>query len=166
MTWAERRLDGAGNGSVGLDATLFFSPTFGFTGQAIQSYGEFAQGTEAFFLRPAYDSPTGHLHVRYTHLGDRFGDNVNVVGFVRDDDRREVDAAAEKTIWFDTGPLEMLEYASILSTALISILIDVETTLKDTRPIAERIRLPGDSKYRTLITIKKSPLNSHLLSLE
>lgn len=39
MTWAERRLDGEGSGSVGLDATLFFSRTFGLTGQLIQSYG-------------------------------------------------------------------------------------------------------------------------------
>ena len=112
VTWAERRLDGAANGSVGLDATLFFSSAFGFTGQAIQSYGEFSEGTEAFFLRPSYDSPTGHFHVRYTHLGDRFGDNVNVVGFVRDDDRRELDAAVEKTIWLETGPLERFGYDS------------------------------------------------------
>ena len=87
VTWAERRLDGAANGSVGLDATLFFSSTFGLTGQAIESYGEFDQGTRAFFLRPAYDSPTGHFHVRYTHIEERFGDNINSVGFVRDDDR-------------------------------------------------------------------------------
>ncbi len=112
VTWAERRLDGAANGSVGMDATLFFSSTFGFTGQAIHSYGAFDQGTSAFFLRPSFDSPTGHFHVRYTHLGKRFGDNVNAVGFVRDDDRREWDSAAEKTIWFETGPLEKLDYES------------------------------------------------------
>ena len=111
-TWAERRLDGRTNGSVGLDATLFFSSTFGFTGQAIQSYGEFDDGTTAFFLRPSYDSPTGHFHVRYTHLGDRFGDNINSVGFVRDDDRRELDSAVEKTVWVDSGPLERVEYSS------------------------------------------------------
>jgi hypothetical protein len=111
-TWAERRLDGRTNGSVGLDATLFLSSTLGFTGQAIQSYGEFDDGTTAFFLRPSYDSPTGHFHVRYTHLGDRFGDNINSVGFVRDDDRRELGSAVEKTIWVESGPLERFEYGS------------------------------------------------------
>ena len=111
-TWAERRLDGQANGSVGLDATLFFTSTLGFTGQAIQSYGEFDDGTAAFFLRPSYDSPTGHFHVRYTHLGDRFGDNVNTVGFVRDDNRRELDSAVEKTIWFETGTLLRFQYES------------------------------------------------------
>jgi hypothetical protein len=111
-TWAERRMDGVGQGSAGLDATLFFSPTFGFTGQLIRSYGEHDTGTWAYFLRPSYDSPTGHFHVRYTHLGQRFGDNVNAIGFVRDDNRREVDSALEKTLWFEAGFLERMEYGS------------------------------------------------------
>jgi len=111
-TWAERRADGSGQGSAGLDANLFFSRTFGFTGQLIQSYGAYDEGTTAFFLRPSYDSPTGHFHVRYTHLGDRFGDNVNAIGLVRDDNRREVDSALGKTVWFASGFLEQMEYGS------------------------------------------------------
>lgn len=112
VTWAERRLESQGSGSVSMDATLFFSSTWGFTGQAVQSYGEFTDGTTAFFLRPSYDSPTGHVHVRFTHLGDRFGDNVNAIGFVRDDDRRELDSAIQKTVWFESGLLERFEYSS------------------------------------------------------
>jgi ATP-dependent Clp protease ATP-binding subunit ClpB len=50
----------------------------------------------AYFIRPSYDSSTGHFHVRYTHLGDRLRDNVNAIGFIRDDNRREIDSAAEK----------------------------------------------------------------------
>lgn len=111
-TWAERRMDGEGNGSIGLDATLFFSDRFGFTGQAIESFGMYDSGTRAFFVRPAYDSPTGHFHVRYTHMGDRFGDNVNAIGFVRDDNRRELDSAFDKTFWIDDGPIERFEYGS------------------------------------------------------
>jgi len=111
-TWAERRLEGSAQGSAGIDATLFFSSTFGFTGQLIRSFGPYDEGVWGYFLRPSYDSPTGHFHVRYTHLGDRFGDNVNAVGFVRDDNRRELDSALEKTIWFETGFLERVEYGS------------------------------------------------------
>lgn len=110
--WSGRQLDGTGQGSVSADATLFFTQTFGFTGQIVQSYGEFDSGTQAFFIRPSYDSNTGHFHVRYTHLGDRFADNVNAVGFVRDDDRREIDSAIEKTVWFESGFLERFEYSS------------------------------------------------------
>jgi hypothetical protein len=112
MTWADRRESGAANGSVGLDATLFFTRTLGLTGQAVRSYGPYDDGVWAFFLRPSYDSPTGHFHVRYTHLGERFRDNVNLVGFVQDDDRREMDSALNKTFWLRRGVLERLDYGS------------------------------------------------------
>lgn len=110
--WAERRAEGSGQGSVSMDATLFFTRTLGFTGQVVESYGPHDTGTRGFFVRPSYDSPTGHFHVRYTHLGERMADNVNAVGFIRDDDRRELDSAVEKTLWFAGGRLEQLEYGS------------------------------------------------------
>ena len=110
--FANRTLGGVNQGSAGVDASLFFTDTFGFTGQLVQSYGEHDRGTVAFFARPAYDSATAHAHVRYTHLGDRFADNVNVIGFVRDDDRRELDGAVEKTLWPQNGPTERVQYSS------------------------------------------------------
>ncbi len=112
VTWADRRVDGSGDGSVSMDATLFFSSTLGFTGQLVRSYGPEENGVWAFFLRPSYDSPTGHFHVRYTHLGESFADNANGIGFIPDDNRREIDSALEKTFWLSTGPLERLEYRS------------------------------------------------------
>jgi hypothetical protein len=112
LNWADRRLDGAGDGSVEIDATLFFSPTLGLTGQVARSYGPGEDGVWAFFLRPSYDSPTGHVHVRYTHLGENFADNANGIGFITDDNRREVDSAIERTFWLSTGVLERLRYGS------------------------------------------------------
>jgi hypothetical protein len=109
---ANRTLEGEQQGSVSTDATLFFTRTLGMTAQAAQSWGPFNRGTEAFFLRPAFDSPTTHFHVRYTHLGDRFADNVNVVGLIRDDDRRELDSALEQTFWLTESPLQLVEYGS------------------------------------------------------
>ena len=76
---ANRSHDGRRQGSAEIDANLFFTQTFGFTGQFVKSYGEFGRGSVAFFARPSYDSATGHAHVRYTHLGDRFADNVGDV---------------------------------------------------------------------------------------
>jgi hypothetical protein len=110
--WAGRHASGNGEGSISLDATLFFSSAFGMTAQAVQSYGSAETGTAAFFVRPSYDSPTGHFHVRYSHVGENFQRNVNRVGFVRDDDRREVDSAIEKTVWFGSGAFERLTYDS------------------------------------------------------
>jgi len=109
---ANRHLDGVNQGSVGVDANLFFSKTTGMTAQAVKSHGPYEQGSWAYFIRPAYDSPTGHFHVRYTNLGDRFADNANVIGFISDDDRHELDSAVEKTIWLKSGLLQRLGYDS------------------------------------------------------
>jgi hypothetical protein len=116
FTLANRTLDGSHQGSFGADWTLFFTKTLGMTGQLVQSWGGGGganeTGTWAYFVRPAYDSPTGHFHVRYTHLGDRFADNANAVGFIRDDDRRELDAAVERTFWIRGRGVERVVYDS------------------------------------------------------
>lgn len=109
---ANRRYRGIDEGSAGIDTNVLLGKTFNFTGQFVKSWGTFGTGTTAFFVRPSYDSPTGHAHVRYTHLGDHVGENVNPIGQIRDDDRRELDGAIEKTVWFGGGPAERLEYNS------------------------------------------------------
>jgi hypothetical protein len=108
----DRNLDRRDQGSVSADANLFFSRTLGMTTQVVESYGPYRHGTEGFFLRPAYDSPTGHFHVRYTQLGDRLGDNLNATGQIPDDDRREIDSALERTVWVEHGPVEQVGYDS------------------------------------------------------
>ena len=109
---ANRTLNGRYQGSASADATLFFTRQLGMTAQFAQSWGLFDSGTQAYFFRPSFDSPTSHFHVRYTHLGQRFADNVNVIGFIRDDDRRELDSALDHTFWFDSGALQRIEYDS------------------------------------------------------
>ena len=74
--------------------------------------GDFKGNNVAFFLRPSIDTATFHFHVRYTQLGETFGDNANAVGFIRDDNRRELDSALEKTFWFKRGFLERIDYGS------------------------------------------------------
>ncbi len=109
---ANRSLAGVNQGSVSVDANLFFTRTIGMTAQAIESWGPFARGSGAFFLRPSYDSATGHFHVRYTDLGEHLADNINVIGQIKDDDRREIDSALEKTIWVRNGAFEQVQYES------------------------------------------------------
>ena len=109
---ANRRFDGRDEGSFSADANLLFGRTFNLTAQAVKSYGLFAHGTEAFFVRPSYDSPTGHFHVRYGHLGDRVADNLNVVGQIVDDDRREVDSHVTKIVWIRSGAFEQVKHDS------------------------------------------------------
>jgi hypothetical protein len=109
---ADRLFDGLRQGSLSADANLFFTRTFGMTAQVLKSYGPFAHGTNGFFIRPSYDSSTAHFHVRYGDLGERVADNLNVVGQIVDDDRREVDSNASKTLWIRNGVFEQLRYAS------------------------------------------------------
>ncbi|MFQ5790613.1 MAG: DUF5916 domain-containing protein, partial [Acidobacteriota bacterium] len=109
---SNRYLTGENRGSIGLDTSLFFTETFRFTGQLIRSHGPEEGGRWAFFVRPSRDTSTSHVHFRYTHLGDRFGDHVNAIGFIRDDDRREMDSAVEKQFWIRQGPLERVAYDS------------------------------------------------------
>lgn len=109
---SNRALNGAHQGAVELDGNLFFSKTLGLTGQFVKTHGPFKSGTVAWYVRPSYDSPTGHFHVRVTHLGDRVRDNLNVVGQVNDDDRRELDSAAERTWFVKDSPVERVAYDS------------------------------------------------------
>jgi len=110
---AANKLVGEKNfGTAGIDTSLYFTNTFKFTGQFTLSYGEYNKDNLAFFLRPSYDSATFHIHLRYTHLGKYFGDNANQVGFIRDDDRRELDSAIEKTFWIKKWGLDRIKYNS------------------------------------------------------
>jgi hypothetical protein len=109
---ANRTVEGRYQGSTSADATLFFTRSLGMTAQFAQSWGPFDRGTQAYFMRPAFDSPTTHFHVRYTHLGESFADNVNAVGFVQDDDRRELDSAFDHTFWIESGAVQRVEYDS------------------------------------------------------
>lgn len=112
VTVTNRFLDGVNQGSAGLDANLFFTKTWNLTAQYVASWGLYRQGTQGYYVRPSYDSPTGHFHVRFTNLGERIAENVNPVGQIKDDDRRELDSAVEKTWWVRQGAVEQVQYGS------------------------------------------------------
>jgi hypothetical protein len=109
---ANRRAGGRNRGTAGLDAALYFSKTFSFTGQLAVGYGDAGRTDAALFLRPSIDTSTFHAHIRYTHLGSDFGDNVNAVGYIRDDNRNELDSAIEKTFWTGGAVLDKIGYDS------------------------------------------------------
>lgn len=109
---SNRRWNGADQGAFSADTSLFFSRTVSMTAQLAKTYGPFSRGTTAFLLRPSYDSPTGHFHVRYGHLGDRVADNLNVIGQIVDDDRREADSHITKIVWIRRGVFEQIRHDS------------------------------------------------------
>jgi len=106
---ANRRVEGENVGSVGVDMTLFFTDTLGMTGQLVRTHGPTNDGTIGWFLRPAFDSANSHLHIRYTSLDAGLQENMNVIGFLRDDDRREFDTNGTHTFWFENGAFEKVK---------------------------------------------------------
>jgi len=99
-------------GALGSDLFLNLPGDWYITGQAIVSWPDPGLDTGAFFLRAEKKTDVYDYHLRYTELGERFRDNVNTVGFIRDDDRRELDAAASYTWYPRSGPFQFLEYDS------------------------------------------------------
>ena len=94
------------SGSIGLVSTLFFTDVLGMTSQVIKSYGEADKGTWTYFFRPAYDSQFTHFHVRYSHYGESVMENINVIGFIRDDDRKEFDTNIRRHFWINKYGIE------------------------------------------------------------
>ena len=109
---SNRRFNNADQGAFSADTNLFFGRTFNMTAQAVKTYGPFGHGTMAFLIRPSYDSSTGHFHVRYGHIGTRVADNLNVIGQIVDDDRRELDSHVTKIVWLRKGAFEQFRYDS------------------------------------------------------
>ncbi len=109
---ANKRISGINQGVLGIDTSLYFTKTFSFTGQWAVSYSDGQKSDLAFFLRPSYDSSTFHIHLRYTYLGDKFADNANAVGFIRDDNRHELDSNITKVFWLRKWGLDRINYFS------------------------------------------------------
>jgi len=105
---ANRDSRGENAGSIGLDTNIFFTEKLGMTAQILRAHGPENDGVIGWFLRPAYDSATTHFHIRYSDLDVGLRENVNAIGFLRDDDRQEWDSYLGHTLWFDTGVLEKI----------------------------------------------------------
>ncbi len=106
---ANRNFEGKDAGSIGVDTTMFFTDALGMTAQLMRVHGPTADGGLAWFLRPAWDTATSHFHVRYTNLDVGILEDINAVGFLTDDDRKEFDTNAGHTFWFDSGSIEKVK---------------------------------------------------------
>lgn len=103
---ANRMYKGENQGSLGLATTMFFTKYLGLTSQLIKSYGEYQTGTWTYFIRPSFDSKTSHFHLRYTHVGENVMENMNAIGMIRDDNRREFDTNVKRKFWVNRYRLE------------------------------------------------------------
>lgn len=107
---ANRLVNGKNIGAAGIDTSFRFSNAFEIGGQLATSYGNYDSDNTAFFICPSFSSETLHLHLAYIHLGNNFADNVNEVGFIPDDNRKELDCALENAFVVKNGSLEQVRY--------------------------------------------------------
>ena len=99
LTYADKIWEDGYARSLGLDYVLNLGKTWKFTGQFIGSApGDFASHS-AWFLRFARENNIYHYHIRYSNFGNNFRDNVNQTGFIRDDDRHELDGDISYKWW-------------------------------------------------------------------
>jgi len=107
-----RHSSGGEVGALGTDIFLNLPSDWYVTGQAILSWPDPGLSTGAYFLRAERKTNIYDYHLRYTELGERFRYNVNTVGYIRDDNRRELDSALGYVWWRESGPFRFIEYDS------------------------------------------------------
>lgn len=106
---ANRTCRGDNQGSLGLDANLFFTETLGATAQFVRAHGPSNDGKMTWFIRPTFDNATSHFHIRYSHWGIGLMENMNAVGFIHDDNRKEFDTNLSHTLWIQEGFVEEID---------------------------------------------------------
>lgn len=99
-------------GTAGIYADLHLTNKFKLEGQFALGYEEERKGNIAFILGPTYDTRTFHIHLHYKQIDENFSDKVNHVGFIPDDNRRELDSAINKAFSFKGGIIERIGYIS------------------------------------------------------
>lgn len=87
---ANRLQDGRSSGTAGFEGAFKLGPALNLAGRAALAYGPAGPASFAFLLRPSYDTETTRIHFAFVQIGEEFGEQANGVGFVRDDNRREL----------------------------------------------------------------------------
>ena len=112
LTAANKYVGKKNKGTAGIEANLDITDKFKLSGQFALSYGDYGKNNTAFYVGPSYDSRNFHFHFHYKQIDKYFGDNANYVGFIPDDNRRELDSAINKTFPLRRGILERIRYRS------------------------------------------------------
>ncbi len=103
FTYADKITDTAYVRSYSLDYVLNLGKTWKLTGQMVTSAPGDFKSHSAWFVRFARENNIYHYHLRYSNFGENFQDNVNETGFIRDDDRHELDSDISYRFWLDNS---------------------------------------------------------------
>ena len=112
MLFVDKEWDGGFNRVLSLDGVFHFPGDFHFTTQFVAGAPGPLKENYGGFVRLVRENNIYHYHLRYTELGERLKESVNGVGFIRDDDRRELDSAVRYKWWVKKSGVEYLYYFS------------------------------------------------------
>jgi len=112
LIYLNKEWSGGYNRVLGMDAVLHLPNEFHFTSQLIAAAPGDVKKNYGGFVRLARENNIYHYHLRYTELGENFKESVNGVGYIRDDNRRELDSAVEYKWWIKKSGIEFVDYSS------------------------------------------------------
>ena len=112
MTLIDKEWHGGSNRVLSLDGVFNLPNQFYFTTQIVTGAPGILKKNYGGFLRLARENNIYHYHLRYTEYAENFKKSVNGVGFITDDNRRELDAAVEYKWWLKKSGIEYVRYSS------------------------------------------------------
>jgi len=112
LTYADKTWNNGYSRSVSGDYLFNLGEKWKLTGQFVTSFPGDFWSSSAFFVRFARENNIYHYHIRYSDVGDNFMENINETGFIRDDDRRELDGDIEYRWWLQNNVFEYIQLVS------------------------------------------------------
>ncbi|MEN8224439.1 MAG: DUF5916 domain-containing protein [Bacteroidota bacterium] len=109
LTYADKTWADGYSRSISGDYLLNLGNKWKLTGQFVSSFPGDIKSSSAFFVRFARENNIYHYHIRYTDIGDDFMENINETGFLRDDDRRELDGDIEYRWWLKNNVFQYIQ---------------------------------------------------------
>jgi hypothetical protein len=108
--YVDRTFDGGYNRVLSGDGNFFFLDNGKFTAQFIGSFPSEGKFTKAIYLRAARGNEIYNYHLTFRSIDPGFKENVNEVGFVMDDDRRQLEGSASYKWWVRNGKVEHVDF--------------------------------------------------------
>ncbi|MFZ5516500.1 MAG: DUF5916 domain-containing protein [Candidatus Zhuqueibacterota bacterium] len=112
ITLIDKEWQGSYNRVLSLDGVFNLPHQFYVTTQFVVGAPGALEKNYGGFLRLARENNIYHYHLRYTEYAENFREAVNGIGFITDDNRRELDSAVEYKWWLKKRGIEYLSYGS------------------------------------------------------
>ena len=99
LTVVDKNWKGGYNRLVSGDGTISFPGGYRASSQFVGSFASGNDSETAYYLQFGRQAQLYNFNISYTNLDPGFQENVNPVGFIQDDDRRQIQGSAGNEIW-------------------------------------------------------------------